>query len=121
MWSYDKHRLDLRVALTVLLRVHLAKNRFFSESKKYRSNVHSVKKRKKAYVAPVKKLMVELFKIIAKFEKGQLQKSSSIEKYVNLIFKKSSTSTESSTNKSNSEGTSLVAYLFFTVKTYYSL
>lgn len=119
LWCFDKYKSDLRVIFTLLLRIDLAKKRFFRQKKTRTDKVAVVKnKRSKPYKAPLKKLMLELFKVVTKFEHGQFQKLSVIDKYVDIIFKDNSTANaplinRNTTDISDSEGISRVKFFIF--------
>lgn len=93
MQSYERFQTDLRVVLTLLLRIHLSPKRFFGK-KATKSSVVSNKdsKRKKSRNQKYSKYkaMSDLFKILQKFNSSDNygNKFHVIQKLVNTIMQK---------------------------------
>lgn len=84
MWSEEKYRDDLRVAITLLLRINLARKRYFKHRKPspQSSTTPSPLKKNKSLSGSMKLL----FELLLKFQKSKHRKVHSIEKVVEAIF-----------------------------------
>ncbi|KAG2205959.1 hypothetical protein INT47_005277 [Mucor saturninus] len=91
MWSHDQYRQDLRVCITLLLRINLARSRFFNkkkyEAKKIDDSKKSqgVSKKIKAKKALSQK-MEALFKLLIKFQGSKYRKMHCIAKILKHLF-----------------------------------
>lgn len=86
MWSYDQYKQDLRVSITLLLRMHLAKKRFFKPKKS--RQVTKAKERqgclyRKGYL---RKKMDSLFYLLLKFQNGKQNKIHSIKRTIVSLY-----------------------------------
>ena len=84
MWSYDQCKQDLRVVLTLIIRMNLSKKRFFKHKNVPRKSGEVVEVKLKKTQSP-KVQMNQLFELLIKFSKKH-KKYYCIERLVEKIF-----------------------------------
>ncbi|KAG2201781.1 hypothetical protein INT47_002041 [Mucor saturninus] len=88
MWSNEFYKQDLRVVVTLLLRINLAKKRFFGFRKKHNMDTKKVSKAKgtKLRKGYLKQKMETLFEVLMKYQSGKDRKLPCITRFIKAIF-----------------------------------
>lgn len=88
MWSNEFYKQDLRVVVTLLLRINLAKKRFFGSRKKHNRDTKKVSKAKGTKLSKglLKQKMETLFEVLIKYQRGKDRKLPCITRFIKAIF-----------------------------------
>ncbi|CAO3634132.1 unnamed protein product [Mucor hiemalis] len=87
MWSLENYRQDLKVVITLLLRINLARKRFFAKKTFPKRDISDEKKKQKSRKKFKKQFLCEqIFQILMKIREGNDQKHLALQKVVESLF-----------------------------------